>query len=278
MARTNKKLSKKAVSKSALRYNACLQWCWNYEKMQGAGYAYAMVPAFKELYDDNDEICRNLERHMQFYNTNPFSGAVQFGASLALEEGYQTEIADSLKVALMGPLAAIGDTIQAILLNPPMNILAASLAAEGNWLAVLIAILPSFLTFVVRWPLFYYGYRKGEEVIADVAGTSTFDTLQVAASILGITVIGGFIPSILASLKVAAIEAGTIVNEAGEEVANMIEIQSTLDAILPYMIPVVLTGLCYLLIKKYRVSPLKTILLVAVLTFVLGALGILVKG
>ena len=277
MAKTNKKLSKKALSKSAFRYNACLQWCWNYEKMQGAGYAYSMVPAFKELYDDNDEICRNLERHMQFYNTNPWAGAVQFGASLALEEAYQVEVADSLKIALMGPLAAIGDTIQAILLNPPLNILAASLAAEGNWLGVLVAILPSFLTFVIRWPLFYYGYRKGEDVIADVAGTSTFDTLQAAASILGITVIGGFVPSILSALHFNDITIGTTVNEAGEEVANVFSIQETLDGILPYLLPVALVAICYVMIKNLKISPLKTILILAVVTFVLGAAGIMAK-
>ena len=277
MAKTNKKLSKKALSKSAFRYNACLQWCWNYEKMQGAGYAYSMVPAFKELYDDNDEICRNLERHMQFYNTNPWAGAVQFGASLALEEAYQVEVAESLKIALMGPLAAIGDTIQAILLNPPLNILAASLAAEGNWLGVLVAILPSLLTFVIRWPLFYYGYRKGEDVIADVAGTSTFDTLQAAASILGITVIGGFVPSILSALHFNDITIGTTVNEAGEEVANVFSIQETLDGILPYLLPVALVAICYVMIKNLKISPLKTILILAVVTFVLGAAGIMAK-
>ncbi len=277
MARTNKKLSKKTLSKSAFRYNVCLQWCWNYEKMQGAGYAYSMVPAFKELYDDNDEICRNLERHMQFYNTNPWAGSVQFGASLALEEAYQTEVADSLKIALMGPLAAIGDTIQAILLNPPLNILAASLAAEGNWLGVVVAILPSLLTFVIRWPLFYYGYRKGEDVIADVAGTSTFDTLQAAASILGITVIGGFIPSILSALHFNDIQIGETVNEAGEAVPNVFSIQETLDGILPYMLPIVLVAICYVMIKNFKISPLKTILILALVTFVLGALGIMTK-
>ena len=277
MARTNNKLSKKALSKAARRYNICLQWCWNYEKMQAAGYAYAMVPAFKELYDDNDEICRHLERHMQFYNTNPWAGALQFGASLSLEEAYQCEVADSLKVALMGPLAAIGDTVSAVLLSPPLNILAASLASEGNWLAVLVAILPTLTTFVIHWPLFRYGYRKGEEVISDVAATSTFETLQVAASILGITVIGGFVPSILASLYINDITVGSIVNEAGETVANTVAIQSMLDQILPYLLPIALVTMCYLLIKKFKVSPLKTILILVVITFVLGALGIMAK-
>lgn len=277
MARTNQKLSKKVLAQANRRYNWAVQWCWNYEKMQGAGYAYAMTPVMKALYDDNEERCRQLERHMQFYNTNPWAGALAFGASVALEEAYQPEVSDSLKVAMMGPLAAIGDTISAILLKPPISILSAGLAAEGNWLAVITCILDSVITFVAKWPLFYFGYRKGENVIEDVAGAGTFDKLQVAASILGLTVIGGFVPSILASLKVADIVIGESTNEAGEVVAETVAVQSALDSILPYMIPIVLTAACYWLIKVKRVTPLKTILILLVLTFVLGALGILVK-
>ena len=113
--------------------------------------------------------------------------------------------------------------------------------------------------------------------IEDIAGTGTFDKLQVAASILGLTVIGGFVPSILASLKVADIAIGESTNEAGEVVAETVAVQSALDSILPYMIPLVLTALCYWLIKVKRVTPLKTILILLVITFILGALGILVK-
>ena len=51
MAKTNAKLSKKALSSACTRHNWALQWCWNYERMQAAGYAYAMVPVIKELYD-----------------------------------------------------------------------------------------------------------------------------------------------------------------------------------------------------------------------------------
>lgn len=71
MARTNKKLSKAALSKCATRHNWGLQWCWNYERMQASGFAWAMVPVMKELYDTDEEVCSNLERHMQFYNTHP---------------------------------------------------------------------------------------------------------------------------------------------------------------------------------------------------------------
>ena len=117
----SKKLSQAALKQACNRHNWALQWCWNYEKMQAAGYAYAMVPVVKELYDGVEEQCRQLERHMQFYNTHPGSSALIMGAGVALEEGGQPEVHDSLKVALMGPLAGIGDTIQAVLVTPPFN-------------------------------------------------------------------------------------------------------------------------------------------------------------
>ena len=277
MARTNAKLSKKALSSAAHRHNWALQWCWNYERMQAAGYAYAMVPVIKELYDDVDEQCRQLERHMQFYNTHPGASALIIGAGVALEEAYQPEIHDSLKVALMGPLAGIGDTIQGVLVTPTFSIIAASMAAEGNPLSVLMLTLPLLVLFVVRYPLFNYGYKAGVNVIADVNGMSTLDTLQVAASVLGITVVGGFVPSILAGLK---IKDSFLASELKDEAGNVINttagnIHKGLDALLPYLIPILVTFFCYWLIKAKKVTPLKVILILTVLLFICGAAGVM---
>ena len=272
MARTNKKLSVAAKKSATTRHIWALQWCWNYERMQAAGYAYAMVPVIKELYDDNDERCRNLERHMVFYNTNPWTSALIFGADMALEEDYQTEVGDNLKIALMGPLAGIGDTVSAILLQPIFSILTASLANDGNWLAIIVGLIPSCLTFFIRWPLTNYAYKKGTDIIQDVAGTGSFDALQIGASILGLVVVGGFIPSILSGLKIKDITR-TLTKEDGTAYEDVYSIQSGLDAILPYMIPVALTFFCYWLIKKKKVTPLKTILIVFVIAFIVGALG-----
>lgn len=272
MAKTNKKLSKAAINSATSRHAWALQWCWNYERMQAAGYAYSMVPVIKELYDDNDERCRQLERHMVFYNTNPWTSALVFGADMALEEDYQTEVGDNLKVALMGPLAGIGDTISAILLKPIFSILTASLANEGNWLAIPVGLIDTLVTFIIKWPLTKYAYKKGTDIIKDVAGVGAFDSLQIGASILGLVVVGGFIPSILSGLKIKDITR-TLTKEDGTAYENVYSIQSGLDAILPYMIPVALTGFCYWLIKKKKVTPLKTILVVFVIAFIVGALG-----
>jgi len=274
MARTNKKLSKSAISKACTRHNFFLQICWNYERMQAAGYAYAMVPVIKELYDDNDERCRNLERHMQFYNTHPGASAVIFGADVALEETYEAEMGDNLKVALMGPLAGIGDTIQAVLVNPPFAILAASLAVERNWLAPVMATLPILVLFFLRWPLFNFGYKRSVNVIEDVSGSSGFEKLQVAASILGITVVGGFVPSMLKSLVIKWRPGVKLEGDSGV-IEGVSDIQKTLDAILPYMFPILLVSFCYWMIKIKKVTPLKTLLTLFVIMFALGALGVL---
>ena len=277
MAKTNAKLSKKALSSACTRHNWALQWCWNYERMQAAGYAYAMVPVIKELYDTEEDQCRQLERHMQFYNTHPGTSALIMGADVALEEAYQPEMGDSLKVALMGPLAGVGDTIQGVLVTPTFSIIAASMAAEGNWAAVFVSSLPLFILWILRWPLFNYGYKQGVNVISDVNSMSVLDDLQVAASVLGITVVGGFVPSILAGLKIKDTFLSSELTDAEGNVLQSTggNIQKGLDAILPYLIPVVVTFFCYWMIKNRKVTPLKTILVLSVLAFLAGAFGVM---
>ena len=277
MTRTNKKLTDNILNKVIWRHNLALQWCWNYERMQAAGYAYAMVPVIKELYEGEATQCRELERHMQFYNTHPGASALIIGADCALEENYQGEMGDSLKVALMGPLAGIGDTIQAVLITPTFSIIAASLAADGNFLSVFVLTLPLLILWLIRFPLFKYGYKQGVNVISDVGNMNALDKLQIAASVLGITVVGGFVPSILSGLR---INDNFLATELLDTQGNVIsttagKIQAGLDAMLPYLIPICLTGLCYWLIKVRKVTPLKTILIVCIIAFVCGAFGVM---
>ena len=265
------KLSKQALNKACSRHNWALQWCWNYEKMQAAGYAYAMVPVFKELCKNDEEICRNLERHMAFYNTHPGASALVFGADVALEEAGQAETGDSLKVALMGPLAGIGDTISATLVAPPFNIIAAGLASEGSVFgAILASTLPNLVLFILRWPLFNYGYKQGANVISDVAGTGTMDKLQIGASVLGVTVMGGFVPSMIGATLPVKLGADKTIDGATVAAKTL---QEVLDAIFPCLVPLALTFGCWYLIKYKKVKPLIVILIVTVVGFGLGALG-----
>lgn len=268
MARTDKKLSQQALKSAAFRHAWALQWCWNYERMQASGYAYSMLPIMKELYDDEAEVCRNLERHMQFYNSHPGASALIAGASAALEGDYQTEMSDSIKVALMGPMAGIGDTIQAVLVQPIAFIMGASLAAEGNFLGVLFILIPMLLMFWARWPLFFWGYNRSVKIIDDISGDSDFNDMRDAAGILGLVVVGGFVPSILGVRFVWAFQ------QVIDDVTQTVALQDVLDRILPHMVAIIMVGFCYWLLKIKRVKPVRVIVILAVIAFVLGALGI----
>jgi len=275
MAESKQKLSRKALKKAAARHNWMLQWCWNYERMQASGFAYALAPVMKELYDTDEEICENLERHMEFYNSHPGTSAIAFGSSVALEEGGQKELSTSIKTSLMGPLASIGDTIQSALIHPFAILISVALAVgpyPGNLLSIPVLLVPSLIYFWARWPFFWWGYKKSTGIIHDIKRKSDFSALRNAAQIVGLTVLGGLVPSILSALR---FKIGWVKRIDGIRVGDPFDFQSMLDGIVPYLLPVGLVAFCYWMLKSRGLSPVKTSIIVAVIMFVLGALKIL---
>ncbi len=94
------------------------QGSWNFERMQGLGFCFSMVPAIRRLYPENNEARKQaIRRHLEFFNTQPFVAAPILGVTLALEEqranGAEIDdgVINGIKVGLMGPLAGVGDPI-----------------------------------------------------------------------------------------------------------------------------------------------------------------------
>jgi len=111
-------------------------------------------------------------------------------------------------------------------------------------------------------------------ILEDIEGNTDFNTLRKAAQILGLTVVGGFVPSMI-GLALKYTYARSLTDPTtGETVVKTVALQDTLDGILPKLLPIVLVAFCYWLLKK-KVNPVRVILIVAVIAFVLGALGIL---
>ncbi|MDR2182274.1 MAG: PTS system mannose/fructose/sorbose family transporter subunit IID [Treponema sp.] len=273
MAKTNTKVSEKGLKRAATRHNWTLQWCWNYERMQASGFAYSLVPVMQELYTTEEEICENLERNMQFYNSHPGTSAIIFGASVALEEQYQSDTSDSIKAALMGPMASIGDTLQGSLVQPFAYLISAALAIgpyPGNLLSIPVLLIPFIIYFWARWPFFWWGYKQSTRIIEDISGQSDFNLLRDAAQVLGLTVIGGFVPSMLAGLSFK-IKYVQVLD--GKEIPGGFDLQALLDGIVPYLLPIALVAFCYWMLKNRRLTPVKVIGIVAVITFVLGFIG-----
>lgn len=64
------KIDKKTLNKVYWRNIFGLQLGWNYEKMQGLGYCYILIPVLKILYGhDQEKLIRALKRHLGFFNT-----------------------------------------------------------------------------------------------------------------------------------------------------------------------------------------------------------------
>lgn len=49
------------------------QWGWNYERMQGSGYLFTILPQLRKIYgDDSPELQEMMKTHAQFFNTSNF--------------------------------------------------------------------------------------------------------------------------------------------------------------------------------------------------------------
>ncbi len=263
-----------ATIRSAMwRHLITLQWSWNYERMQALGYAYSMLPVINKVYKTKEERIAAMKRHLVFYNTNPQVGSPPiFGATVALEAQKEAQVVDSLKVGLMGPLAGIGDTIQAILYRPIIAVIAASLALSGSWFGPLIMFLTGIGWTLLMIPLFWFGYRRGLGVAQDVAEGGIVARITDIATVIGMIVIGGFIPSILGKV-ITPITYKSTQTVQGKAATVTDAVQTTLDKILPFMIPVALVALAYILLRQFKLSPVWVLIILAVIGFAFGALG-----
>ncbi len=268
-------LDDKTINRAMWRHLITLQWSWNYERMQALGYLYSMMPVINAVYKTKEERITAMKRHLVFYNTNPQVGSPPiFGATVALEAQKEAEVVDSLKVGLMGPLAGIGDTIQSILYRSIVAVIAASLAMAGSYLGPLIMFLSGILWTVLMIPLFRFGYRQGINVVKEVSASGRLSRVTEMATIMGMVVIGGFIPSIMAKVQTPLKYAQTVTVQ-GQVHTQTVAIQSILDQIVPYILPVAFVALAYWLLRGLRLSAVWTLIILAVVGFVLSLFGIL---
>lgn len=268
-------LDRSVVRRAMWRHLITLQWSWNYERMQALGYLYSMLPVINAVYKDKADRIVAMKRHLVFYNTNPQLGSPPiFGASVALEAQRQGEAVDSIKVGLMGPLAGIGDTIQAILYRPIVAVFAASLALGGNYLGPLLIFLSGILWTLLMIPLFFFGYRQGIGVAREVTSEGRLTRFTEMITIMGMIVIGGFIPSILSAVT-TPLQYTQTVTSLGQTHTEKVAVQATLDQIIPYLIPVLFVAFAFWLLRGLKLSAVWVLIILFVLAFGLSLLHIL---
>ena len=116
------------------------------------------------------------------------------------------------------------------------------------------------------WPIKYFGihwgYSKGMQLIEN-GGVKIFDRLGNLANVLGVMVVGGLIPS--------TVKLATGLQFKFSE-GDPLVIQTQLDKVMPCILPVLLTFICYKLIKKGQGKNTAKVILGLIVVALLSAL------
>jgi PTS system mannose-specific IID component len=241
--------------------------CYNYERLQGLGFAHSMTPIIRRLYDTKEEIVAALQRHLVFFNTEPNVGALVHGVTVAMEEERASgtrqitaEAINSVKSGLMGPLAGIGDSLTQGLITPILLALGIGLAQQGNLAGpILYVLLESAVIISLSYFTWMEGYRWGKVAVERILRAGLLQSLMEGAGVMGLTVVGAL--------------AATTVNLSTKLVIRVgpqaVKLQADVfDKILKGLLPLSLTLLVAWLLNRKR-SPLTIILIV----FAFGLIG-----
>lgn len=106
MTKSNYKLTKEDFNQINKRSLFAYQLGWNYERMQGSGYLYIILPQLRKMYGDGTpELKEMMQLHTQFFNTSNYFHTIITGIDLALEENEgvaSKEAVNGIKTGLMG--------------------------------------------------------------------------------------------------------------------------------------------------------------------------------
>ncbi len=174
-------LSRGTLLKVVLR-SFWIQSCWNFRGMQNMGFAFAMGPVIKALYLANKERAQALKRHIEFFNTHPYCTAIILGVVAQMEEdGRQHhtlsgEDISRIKTGMMGPLAALGDTVFWASLKPALALGAVALVLTSRQQALwqdlmgvgVFFVLYSIPHLSLRLGGVFWGYRRGLMIVQDL--------------------------------------------------------------------------------------------------------------
>lgn len=270
LGRMNKMSEKYQVTKKDLRkanYRWLMSVCtFNYQTQQGASVTYALSPILRKLYKDDDEYIESLNNHFQYYNTQPWLAAIILGACVAMEEKQGLEAKDAIndfKVGTMGPIAGIGDSLLMTMIPTIMGSIAAYMALENNPVGIFLWFILIMVIFFFRMRGFEFGYKQGMKIVTEYGEKINY--LTEAASVLGLTVVGSLIASVISVSTPLKFTFGEV----------SMKIQPMLDKILPTLIPVMITAAAYYLLSKKKISMTILILLVIVFAMAMAAFGIL---
>lgn len=145
------------------------------DAMQTLGLLYALEPAWRHLYPDEERRREAVRRHLTPFNTHPYAAAALVGGILHYEvklargEGTADDVT-RFKQTMMGPFAALGDGFFWLSLRPATGAVAVALVPLlGLWAPLLFLVLYNAVHFATRTWLFVRGYRLGSTLVMRIS-------------------------------------------------------------------------------------------------------------
>lgn len=142
-----------------------LQASWNYERMQGVGFAWAALPLLRQAARGQpDRLQAAVGRSSAFFNANPYlAGAAAGAVARAEADGLPGEQVTRLRTALCGPLGALGDQLFWMGLAPAFAaVMLGAVAAGAGPRVVLLAVAGfAMARTAIGWWALGLGWRHG---------------------------------------------------------------------------------------------------------------------
>ena len=156
------RLDKQTLNKMVWR-SCQLQVAFNYERMQSAGWLWAILPGLEKIHTNKDDLAASMTHNMDFLNTHPFFVTFVMGIVLSMEQ-QKTDIQTirSVRISTAAPLGGIGDALFWYTLIPITAGLTANMAIDGSIMGPILYFVIAFgVEMVLRYALMYWSYNLG---------------------------------------------------------------------------------------------------------------------
>ncbi len=281
---SQKKISKKTLDKSFntwFFFNGCSQQA---ESMLGMAFGQSMAPVIDELYETKEEKSEALKRHITLFNTESQVGSICNGVVCGLEESNANGncnpgVIESVKVALIGPTSAIGDSLWVATVIPILLTICLSIsqgAPEMSWLGAVIYMIAYPLgTYILSKWLFNLGYKSGLVGMESFMASGKLDLITSSMTVLGLVVVGALTASFVNVSLPIQIVSDIFDPTTGETIVGHVvfNADTMLNNIFPKILPLGLTLFVYSLYAKKKFSPMKIMGLIFLLACAVTAVG-----
>lgn len=182
-----------------------LQSCWNFERLQNVGFTAAIYNMLKRIYGkDRENLVLAVKRHMSFFNTHIFFSSAVMGVMAKLEEELPNDKPlekerdiENTKMGIMGPLAAIGDSLFWSGVKPFALLLGAGIVllsgyTVDSWFvasatAVIVYNVPRV---VIKYYLLFKAYYDYRELFVFIQKVK-FQDIMKSLKVIGLGLLGG---------------------------------------------------------------------------------------